>query len=155
MFGVNRFCYGYKQNEKRELILFRRTRNKKREPLSLDRDAVASGQIEKEVRIILGAFIQYCVVLGQLKFILGCRYLAMIFNSTVIEVYDDIIRVSQRFIGCQILGYTALPPPLLWEPISISQAFLHDAKAWSYSWKNMPHFWLVNLQISQGNYTLF
>ena len=36
------------------------------------------------------------------------------------------------------------------EPVSIWQAFLHDAKACSNSWKNMPHLWLINLQISQS-----
>jgi len=40
-------------------------------------------------------------------------------------------------------------------PLSIWQAFLHDAKARSNSRKNMPHLWLINLQISQGKYTLF
>jgi hypothetical protein len=33
-------------------------------------------------------------------------------NSTVIEICGDKIRVSQRFIGFQISGYTALPAPV-------------------------------------------
>jgi hypothetical protein len=49
-------------------------------------------------------------------------------NSTVIEGCKDMIRVSQKFIGCQISGHTALRPPLPCEPRSISQALLHDAK---------------------------
>ena len=32
-----------------------------------------------------------------------CRYLAMIFNSTVIEMYGDKIRVSHGFEDCQML----------------------------------------------------
>jgi hypothetical protein len=34
-------------------------------------------------------------------------YLANLCNSTIIEIYDDIIRVSHGFDGCQILEYIA------------------------------------------------
>jgi len=37
----------------------------------------------------------------------------------------------------------------------ISQVFLDDAQGWSDTGKNMPHLWLMNLQISQSKYTLF
>jgi hypothetical protein len=30
-------------------------------------------------------------------------YLANLFNSTIIEIYNDIIRVSHGFDGCQML----------------------------------------------------
>jgi hypothetical protein len=30
-----------------------------------------------------------------------------------------------------------------------------DAKDWSDTEKNIPHLWLLNLHISQGEYTLF
>jgi hypothetical protein len=30
-----------------------------------------------------------------------------------------------------------------------------DAKDWSDTEKNIPHLWLLNLQIRQGKYTLF
>jgi hypothetical protein len=62
----------------------------------------------------------------------GWCYLAILCNSTVFEIGDDINQVSERFIDCQISGYTALLPPLPWEPISISQAFLYDSKEWPY-----------------------
>ena len=34
-------------------------------------------------------------------------YLANLCNSTIIEIYDDIIRVSHGFDGCQMLEYIA------------------------------------------------
>ena len=34
-------------------------------------------------------------------------FLAILCNSTAIEIYDDIIQVSQRFRGCQMLEYIA------------------------------------------------
>jgi hypothetical protein len=34
-------------------------------------------------------------------------YLANLCNSTIIEIYSDMIRVSHGFDGCQILGYIA------------------------------------------------
>jgi hypothetical protein len=34
-------------------------------------------------------------------------YLANLCNSTIVEIYFDIIRVSQRFRGCQMLEYIA------------------------------------------------
>ena len=36
----------------------------------------------------------------------------------------------------------------------ISKGFLDDAKA-APTQENMPYWWLMNLQISQGEYTLF
>jgi len=41
------------------------------------------------------------------KCMLDCRFLANLCNSTVIEIYDDIIRVSHGFDGCQMLEYIA------------------------------------------------
>ena len=35
-------------------------------------------------------------------------YLANLCNSTIIEIYDDIIRVSHGFDGCQMLEYIAV-----------------------------------------------
>ena len=43
----------------------------------------------------------YIVVIWRA--ILGLMYLAIICNSTVIEIYCDKIQVSQRIKGCQIL----------------------------------------------------
>ena len=37
----------------------------------------------------------------------GVIFLAILCNSTVIEMYDDIIRVSHGFDGCQMLEYIA------------------------------------------------
>ena len=37
----------------------------------------------------------------------GWCYLANLCNSTAIEMYDDIIRVSHGFDGCQMLEYIA------------------------------------------------
>jgi hypothetical protein len=34
-------------------------------------------------------------------------YLAILFNSTIIEMYDDIIQVSHGFEGCQTLRFIA------------------------------------------------
>jgi len=34
-------------------------------------------------------------------------YLANLCNSTIIEIYSDIIRVSHGFEGCQMLEYIA------------------------------------------------
>jgi hypothetical protein len=36
-------------------------------------------------------------------------HVAIICNSTVIEIYCDKIQVSQRFRGCQMLEYIAAP----------------------------------------------
>jgi hypothetical protein len=49
-------------------------------------------------------------------------YLASTCNSTVIEMCNDKIRVSQGFIGCQISGYTALPVAL-GAPIDMASVF--------------------------------
>ena len=38
---------------------------------------------------------------------LGFMYLAITCNSTIIEIYGDIIRVSHGFDGCQMLEYIA------------------------------------------------
>jgi len=38
---------------------------------------------------------------------LGWCYLANLCNSTIIEIYSDIIRVSHGFDGCQMLEYIA------------------------------------------------
>jgi hypothetical protein len=35
-------------------------------------------------------------------------YLAILFNSTIIEMYDDIIQVSHGFEGCQTLRFIAV-----------------------------------------------
>ena len=38
----------------------------------------------------------------------GWCYLANLCNSTIIEIYGDIIRVSHGFDGCQMLEYIAV-----------------------------------------------
>ncbi len=38
---------------------------------------------------------------------LGLCFLASTCNSTIIEIYSDIIRVSHGFDGCQMLEYIA------------------------------------------------
>ena len=38
---------------------------------------------------------------------LGWCYLANLCNSTIIEIYNDMIRVSHGFEGCQMLEYIA------------------------------------------------
>jgi hypothetical protein len=47
----------------------------------------------------------YYVVIA--KGIFGLTYLASSCNSTVIETYGDMIRVSHGFDGCQMLEYIA------------------------------------------------
>jgi hypothetical protein len=39
---------------------------------------------------------------------LGWCYLAILCNSTIIEMCDDMIRISHGFRGCQMLEYIAV-----------------------------------------------
>ena len=39
---------------------------------------------------------------------LGCRFLANSFNSTVIEMCEDMFRVSHGFRSCQMLAFMAV-----------------------------------------------
>ena len=53
------------------------------------------------------------------------RFLANLCNSMIIEMCDDIIRVSHGFDGCQMLEYIAVYAVQHREPeLMISQVFL-------------------------------